>query len=625
MLKKPIMNSLLEEYRVFWDAAKINFNISPSLTLLTALNAFFDAVRPLVTAFLSSLIINNIIEGIDYHKIVYYIIITVISQFVLNLAVRYTDNRSQLKKNIWSNMCANYLYEISNQMDYEYFENPRIKEIYSRISNANNNGEGLAEINELIKRFVDCTTKIITSFSLLASILLSVPDREQKGILAIVNTPYIILIFLILLLVKTFGQGKINALMSKKAYSLWGYAAKPTMLFDRLYSLSTDYKNGMDLRIFREQEIITEQTHNFMTNPFDTERITRTWTLNAIFQHLIDTVFIAFQYFVVVAKAISGAVGIGNLVLYTQTLSSFSNGVLGFTGLFVELKSNNRFIRDLFTYINLPNKMRSGTRHVEDGNYMVEFRNVSFQYPFTDQYVLKDVNIKFHKGDHINVVGVNGSGKTTFVKLLCRLYDPSEGEILLNGINIKEYIYDEYTALFSVVFQDFKLFAFTIGQNVATSNEYNRNLTLQYLKKAGFGELKNMQHGTETFLYKNFVMDGVEISGGEAQKIAIARSLYKEAPFIILDEPTAALDPIAEYDIFTNFQYVVEDKTAICISHRLSSCRICDRIIVFDNCKIIQVGTHEELVRSEGQYKTLWNAQAQYYQDDSSSQTGFAV
>ena len=180
----------------------------------------------------------------------------------------------------------------------------------------------------------------------------------------------------------------------------------------------------------------------------------------------------------------------------------------------------------------------------KDNEYVIEFRNVSFKYPASGEYALKDVNIKFRAGEKLAVVGRNGSGKTTFIKLLCRLYDPTEGTILLNGKDIRDYDYSEYLGIFSVVFQDFKLFAFKLGDNVAGRSDYNASLADECLEKAGFADrLKTLEKGEETYLYKEFERDGVDLSGGEAQKVALARALYKNAPFIILDEPTAALEP----------------------------------------------------------------------------------
>ena len=283
-----------------------------------------------------------------------------------------------------------------------------------------------------------------------------------------------------------------------------------------------------------------------------------------------------------------------------------------------QVQVNARFVELIRKLLDTPNVMYKGSLTTEkrsDRKYSVEFRNVSFKYPGSDAYALKNMNIKFRVGSRLAVVGMNGSGKTTFIKLLCRLYDPTEGEILLNGIDIRKYRYDEYMNIFSVVFQDFKLFALPLGQNVATSSTYDEKRVTDCLIKAGFGErLKTLEKGLDTYLYKQLDKDGVEMSGGEEQKIAIARALYKDAPFIVLDEPTAALDPVAEAEIYEKFNDIAGDKTAIYISHRLSSCKFCDEIAVFDGGRMIQFGTHEELLADEGgKYHELWYAQAQYY------------
>jgi ABC-type multidrug transport system, ATPase and permease components len=212
------------------------------------------------------------------------------------------------------------------------------------------------------------------------------------------------------------------------------------------------------------------------------------------------------------------------------------------------------------------------------------------------------------------IVGKNGAGKTTFIKLLCRLYDPTEGEILLNGINIKKYDYEEYLRVFSVVFQDFKLFSFSVAENVATSCEYDEDKLWKCLEQAGIKDrIEKLPEGINTNIYNN-QEEGIEISGGEAQKLAIARALYKDAPVVILDEPTSALDPVSELEIYERFNKLVEEKTSIFISHRMSSCRFCNNILVFDDGQIVQIGNHDELVSDkEGIYHSLWEAQAKYY------------
>ena len=240
---------------------------------------------------------------------------------------------------------------------------------------------------------------------------------------------------------------------------------------------------------------------------------------------------------------------------------------------------------------------------------------MTFRYPNTKVDALKNISFKIHSGERISVVGMNGSGKTTMIKLLCRLYEPCDGEILLDGINIKEYIYNDYMRLLGVIFQDFKIFSFSLGQNIVVSDNMDRQSIEIVLKKAGLATfLEKLPFGIETPLYRDFDERGLEISGGEAQKIALARVLYKDAAIMILDEPTAALDPISENDIYQRFNSVVEDKSVIYISHRLASCTFCDRILVFSEGNLVQNGTHHELVKNkDGIYFKLWNAQAQYY------------
>ncbi|MDE5717460.1 MAG: ATP-binding cassette domain-containing protein [Lachnospiraceae bacterium] len=268
--------------------------------------------------------------------------------------------------------------------------------------------------------------------------------------------------------------------------------------------------------------------------------------------------------------------------------------------------------------IHMENEMYQGRLPVEkrsDGAYRIAFRNVSFKFPGAERYALKNVSLELVVGEKLAIVGMNGSGKTTMIKLLCRLYDPQEGEILLNGVDIRKFKQEEYSRLFSVVFQDFMLYPFPLAQNVAVSGSYDSGLVRKCLEDADFGErLASMEKGLETYLYKDYEDEGIEISGGEAQKIAIARAIYKEAPFILLDEPTAALDPLAEYEIYSNFDRITGTKTAVYISHRLSSCRFCGKIAVFHEGELVQLGSHKELVADRsGKYYELWSAQAQYY------------
>ncbi len=323
-------------------------------------------------------------------------------------------------------------------------------------------------------------------------------------------------------------------------------------------------------------------------------------------------------YAVLIVRAVRGGVSVGSIARYVSCIALLMAAVLGLVDSVQRTLVNDKYLKRYFSYFDIPNGMYKGSLTVEkrdDNEYNVEFKDVSFRYPNAQAWALRHVNLKFRVGEKLAVVGMNGSGKTTFIKLLCRLYDPTEGVILLNGVDIRKYDYDEYMSLFSVVFQDVKLFAVSLGQNVAADTDFDRERVNACLARAGFERREStLPKGLDTPLYKDYDKDGVEISGGEAQKIALARALYKDAPFIILDEPTAALDPVSEYEVYSHFNSIAGDKTAVYVSHRLASCRFCDKIAVFDAGRIVQTGRHEELLAAGGgKYCGLWNAQAQYF------------
>lgn len=317
-------------------------------------------------------------------------------------------------------------------------------------------------------------------------------------------------------------------------------------------------------------------------------------------------------------KVIYSGLSIGNFTMYAGAAASFTATVSIFISEFVDIGNqcrNLQLYRDFEARVSVND--RTGETIGKIKNYDIEFRNVYFKYPRSKDYTLKNISIKIHSGEKLSVVGRNGAGKTTFIKLLTRLYEPTEGEILLGGKNIKEYDYKEYVKLLSVVFQDFKLFAITIKENLTLSDSerVKGKEIIEILEQSGFEEdLKKLPQGIETSVYKYFDKEGIEFSGGQSQKLAIARALYKDAPIVVLDEPTAALDPISEYEIYQEFHKLVGNKTAVYISHRLSSCRFCDKIAVFDNGTIVQYGSHDELIsHKDKQYAKMYNAQAKYY------------
>ena len=321
-------------------------------------------------------------------------------------------------------------------------------------------------------------------------------------------------------------------------------------------------------------------------------------------------------YLLVGMKALNGMIDIGNVILYAGVISQTVNCITEFGSQVISFQFSAEYLSVFDEFIQSPAMDYDGTLPIEkrdDGQYEFEFHDVSFAYPDCGTQVLSHVSLKFNIGEKMALVGKNGAGKTTLVKLLCRLYEPTEGTITLNGIDIWKYNYAEYTRAFSVVFQDFAMFSLPVGENIAASSKVDEERAWEVLDQVELsGRVRAMKDGLKTQLYNNNGA-GVDISGGEAQRLAIARALYKDAPFVILDEPTAALDPIAEAQIYENFNEMVKNKTAIYISHRMSSCKFCGRIVVLDAGGIAEIGTHDTLLAGNGIYAELYRTQAQYY------------
>lgn len=329
---------------------------------------------------------------------------------------------------------------------------------------------------------------------------------------------------------------------------------------------------------------------------------------------IIQGILLCVSYYCVLALAIAGTITVGMVLRYAQAIFQACMSISAAIRLSGEFRTDVGRIASTLEYLNLESEKTKGDSLEETTKGVIEFRNVSFRYPGTKELVLDHVSLKIEPSEKIAVVGKNGSGKTTLVKLLCRLYEPEEGEILWNGKNIREYDLREWQKIFAIVFQDYSLLSLTLGQNVAASEQYETERAKNVLQLAGFGErLNKLKKGLEAVVYPEYEQDGVSFSGGEEQKIAIARAIYKGGQICILDEPTAALDPVSESRVYESFDEIVKDKTAVYISHRLSSCKFSDRIFVLDNGKIAESGTHEALLSQNGLYAQLWQAQAQYY------------
>ena len=595
--------------------------VSPKFFPVLTFYCIVSAIAPYITVFFSAQILKELATLRSADILWKWVAASVFGVGIITILKAVLWRRYQtLLNDLWGRKEILFIHKMFS-LDFSELDKQQNHDLRAQIrQNENWASYGLMRVQEIYEHFITGVIGILSGIALTISLFTS-PVPDTAGWLTVMNHPLFILVMGVLMVGVSILAGKFTAASTK----CWSEFAKEATFGNRLFEhfgfVGTHKERSVDIRMNDQQKLIsaywTTNVSFGVTGPFS-RMAQGKMGIYASLGVCITTIITGFIYVFTCLKAWGGAFDVGSITQYVGAATAMVDNIFVLTGLIGVLEANTGYLEKTFEFLDIPNAMYQGSLTTEkraDRRYEVEFRNVSFQYPGSDIWALRHVNMKFKVGNRLAIVGENGSGKTTFIKLLCRLYDPQEGQILLNGIDIRKYRYDDYMNIFSVVFQDFQLICQPLGANVAGSMHYDCNRVQKALVDAGFEErLASMEKGLDTMIYKKLSVDGVEVSGGEAQKIAIARALYKDAPFIILDEPTAALDPIAEAEIYEKFDKIAGDKTAIYISHRLSSCKFCDEIVVFHEGKVIQQGTHTSLVAdTKGKYFQLWNAQAQYY------------
>lgn len=587
--------------------------IMPAYLPYLIFDSIFDCAKPYFPLYMSAAIVNELSASCNLQRLLLLAGIAIVGSFALSLLSRFTSGKLQSFCELSYSRLEAYLFDAANHFQYEHLEDPEVALARTRITSIMNaTGGGLQKILLLSRGILKKLMNVLVSVALTVSLFRMAPDT-YGGFFAFVNSPWAALVLAAAIAANSFLSVK----LSVRSIAKINNAVSNIAPMNNLLSAHMEAQ-GTDMHIFKLNTISMADYEEHMLRPRWLKDFESAGVSLAVGKQLLTMTMKILVFLFTAAKAWMGVIGIGNFILYQGTVQKFVEATSELGGNLGELRDNNRYLKETFAYLEMPNQMYKGTLAVEkrdDIDYEIEFRDVSFRYPRSEVWVLRHVNMKFKIGDKLAIVGENGSGKTTFIKLLCRLYDPTEGKILLNGIDITRYRYDEYMDLFSVAFQDYALFAFSIAQNVAASDQVDAARVQSCLNRVGLGEkIANLPKGIHTNIGREYENDGVDFSGGEQQKIALARALYKDAPFMILDEPTAALDPIAEAEIYARFNDIASDKTSVFISHRLSSCRFCDEIAVFHKGRLVQLGSHDELVADEnGKYRELWNAQAQYY------------
>lgn len=599
----------MKKYSISKKAFRVYHSYNPNYFPLKFLQTLFERIFPYFNLWLSAEIVTALYERKERRELYTLVAATVFGNLFISVIGAFLKRTTDTQFKILENNQAAAFIRKTLSLDYDKLENPETRQHRRKIKqNSWINGYGVINmrwnIERLMKHSIDFVFSILL-FAEMVSLMIAFGFQWTGFVLFAA----MVLCVILNIVFQSWNTHKI-VLYSKKV--------SDCMLEENRIDMGYQ-PTGMDNRIYCQQSIINRlyekiakrHLQDFSKCGHMEFRYSSPATLCSGLSELCSFLIICFYCSL-------GAFPVGSVIKYIGYLGKITQNISALFGAFKLMKENEIYLKTYLDYFEINNDMYQGSLAVEkrsDKKFDIEFKNVSFRYAGAESYALKDINLALNVGERLAVVGMNGSGKTTFIKLLCRLYDPTEGEIFMNDFNIRKYDHRQYLDIFSVVFQDFNLLAVPLGSNVASASTWDSKKAERLLTEVGFGERYHaMSKGLDTPLFKDFDQDGVNISGGEAQKIALARALYKDAPFIILDEPTAALDPIAEAEIYSKFDEIVGDKTAIYISHRLSSCRFCDKIAVFDHGRIVQTGTHEELLRDEsGKYYELWHAQAQYY------------
>lgn len=596
---------------------------NPGCMLRSTVSNTFDAIVGYAGIWLAAMVVDAISQQKPLSDMLLIAAIAVAVQLICRIIYREINRWKEchffeMKQNMQKTLLDKVM-----TMDYVRMENPKTQDAYENAKRQLFGNMGIFSLYNNFPCALVSLLHIIIGLVLLSPIAFK-PATVQGGFIGFIQSPWGLAVMLILVSGSEWFKA---AYLNGKQMKIWEktQASKSFILARRVTSaywglVAGDYRNGKDFRIYNESELILTK----MDESADVQikewkkAFKQSLPYDFAFQ-MMNIISRLLMYGFAVIRALSGMLTPGEVIAFALYFTEVQAGISTFSDCYSMVKISPPFCKQVFDFLDIPDEKYMGTIPTEkrtDNEYEFEFKHVWFQYPGCEDYALRDINLKWKIGEKMALVGRNGCGKSTLVKLLCRLYDPTKGEITLNGIDIRKYDYADYMALFSVVFQDSHLFSFSMAENVAASTEYDAERVTECVNRAGLGErLESMPHGIETCLYKDFDPEGVEISGGEEQKLCLARAIYKGAPFIVLDEPTAALDPISEHDIYTKFNSIVGTRTAIYISHRLSSCRFCDEITVMENGRIAERGCHETLLEQQGVYQKLWTAQAEYYKD----------
>ena len=575
------------------------------LLAITLIKPIGDIVGTLLNSYAPKYVMSFIEDDLPFNTIIMYTVIICLIMMILDVISTTCYNSFEFEYRKTEGYVEKKRMDKLFHTDFKNMESPDFLDYAQRAKTALNRGKGFHGVLYQSRNFIAQGTLMILSAALI-------------GIQNI--------LMMIIFIVISFGIVKISSFFTKRDKIKFSDAMAPTWRkMNYLESTTKNFDFAKDIRLFNMSNAFFNQLSG--VNETYKELNRKHHNRMVLWEVSLGSVLIVqkiLMYTWLVYNVVTGAYQISDFVLYVGLVSTFHASVGYVNWIYSDMRTNSLMINDYRNFVDWKEDRETADEkdgHITEINldkFEFRFENVSFKYPGHDNYVLKNVNLTIKNGAKLAVVGVNGAGKTTFIKLMMKLYEPSEGRILLNDVDIKEYNREEYFKLFSPVFQNVECFAMPIYQNISFAEEdkTDMNKINEVLEQSGLSEkINSYEKGIHTNLLKIFDKEGIDLSGGEKQRLAMARALYKDGKVVILDEPTAALDALAEDRMYREFENMIYGKTAVFISHRLGSTRFCDKIAMFEDGTIVEEGTHEELMAKNGKYAYMFGIQSQYYDE----------
>lgn len=565
-----------------------------------------ELLRKIQTVIIPKFLIDELVliyngDSINLHieKALIFAAVTVALQFTASIIQALANRIQSLCDEFFNEYFQVKVNDLAMGLDYQLTEDP------AALDQLNKAKDGISwysgNVCGILNQFFDILTNAIVFISIIAVVFRT--------------SPWIIPVELAAIGLDALFNRKIRQIELKSFEGL----SKSNRVFGYIFYHLSDFTFGKDIRLYNSAPLFAKKAESHLNKQIEI------WTSQAEGSkkqqyciNLVDAAANFITYFYIGFLALKRLISIGDFSMCVSASSTLTSSCDRIIKGFQEIIKRSKYAQEFLKFAEYPQAVAKGNKSVlPQKEHVIQFKDVSFRYPRSEKFILNKVNLTVPEGQHLAIVGLNGEGKTTLIKLLCRLYDVTEGEILIDGINIKEYKEEEYRKLFAVLFQDFSIFAFSVKENIAFGDEVSDEKIDETLKLAGlYDYVSRLPQKNQTCINKSYDKNGTDFSGGQKQKVGIARALYKNAPVIILDEPTAALDPVAEADIYSKFNTnLAGGKTAIYISHRLSSCKFCDKIAVISNGTIKEYGNHNELMKmEEGIYRNMFTTQAKQYQ-----------